>query len=261
MEDYSFWGDIKGFLDIIKEEIFTNGSSFWLLIICIIALIVIIAWNISKLFSRKKEIKKFAKKYNLQLLEDEKKKFRKLDFSQKKNIIKGTYNGKQIEIYDFNSFVTDPFHYYRSLIFEKFDPLTKANVTFINGKPYYSSIFGYLPTNLIKKILDNKTTIKEWGTLEFNKKEILTWTLFGPLIIVIMFLVFAVLFKDFTAIIFMLIMIPILVFIMFFGRKNIQKQKTHNINGIITRVLLHDPRGYYDELDKRGVFNDLKVKK
>ena len=95
MEDYSFWGDIKGFLDIIKEEIFTNGSSFWLLIICIIALIVIIAWNISKLFSRKKEIKKFAKKYNLQLLEDEKKKFRKLDFSQKKNIIKGTYNGKQ----------------------------------------------------------------------------------------------------------------------------------------------------------------------
>jgi hypothetical protein len=100
--------------------------------------------------------------------------------SKVKNIITGMYNGKKIEIYDFDSAIQCQPIYdktidnllhqaYRLILFWGVPTENRTNFTFINNNVYKDFLLPYLSVNKIKKVLSNQIIVKEFTQINFNK--------------------------------------------------------------------------------------------
>ncbi|MFA5247709.1 MAG: hypothetical protein WC415_00460 [Patescibacteria group bacterium] len=120
---------------------------------------------------RKNQMKELAEKLNLEFVGNEKRSWKErfFSYSVKKNIIRGEYNNKKIEIFDFDSILKNAVNPITNAVMTYYYGKNPVHITYINGKIYKDKYLPYLNINKIEKLIKDEISLTEYDKIFFNK--------------------------------------------------------------------------------------------
>jgi len=116
-------------------------------------------------------MKELAKKLNLEFVGNAKRSWKErfFSYSVKKNIIRGEYNNKKIEIFYFDSILKNAVNLAINNVMTYYYGKNPVHITYINGKIYKDKYLPYLDINKIEKIIKDEISLAEYDKIFFNK--------------------------------------------------------------------------------------------